>query len=124
MRFNDYGLKSFEVIDNGSGISPEDYEHVGTCKRLKFPHKCCSHPTGLKHYTSKLSTFEDLSVVQTFGFRGEALSSLCTLSEHVTIATATVKEAPMGTVLELDRVGKLISSSKKTARQVSHCLSK
>lgn len=75
-------------------------------------------PLGLKHYTSKLSSFEDLTVVRTFGFRGEALSSLCALSEQVTIITATANDAPMGTVLELDRTGKLISRSKRTARQV------
>lgn len=78
---------------------------------------------GLKHCTSKLSSFEDLTVVRTFGFRGEALSSLCALSEQVAITTATVDEAPMGTVLELDRTGKLAGRSKRTARQVS-CLCK
>ncbi|EPQ53006.1 DNA mismatch repair protein MutL [Gloeophyllum trabeum ATCC 11539] len=100
VRFKDYGLKSVEVIDNGSGIAPEDYDSVG-----------------LKHHTSKLASFEDLSTVLTFGFRGEALSSLCALSEAVTVTTATASEAPMGTILELDRNGRVKSRSEKTARQ-------
>lgn len=29
VRFKDYGLESFEVIDNGSGISPADYDSIG-----------------------------------------------------------------------------------------------
>jgi DNA mismatch repair protein PMS2 len=51
------------VQDNGGGISPADYETIA-----------------LKHYTSKLSSYDDLTSLQTFGFRGEALSSLCALS--------------------------------------------
>ncbi|KAI0298216.1 hypothetical protein BC826DRAFT_998583 [Russula brevipes] len=100
VRFKDYGLKSIEVIDNGSGIAPEDYETIA-----------------LKHHTSKLASFSDLTSVLTFGFRGEALSSLCALSESVSVTTATATQAPMGTVLLFDGSGRLASSSGKVARQ-------
>lgn len=29
VRFKDYGLVSVEVIDNGSGLAPDDYDTVG-----------------------------------------------------------------------------------------------
>ena len=56
--------------------------------------------------------------MSTFGFRGEALSSLCALSEGVTVVTATASEAPMGTILEMDKGGRVRSRNGKIARQV------
>ncbi|KAI8992702.1 hypothetical protein BD414DRAFT_481942 [Trametes punicea] len=100
VRFQDYGLESFEVIDNGSGIAPTDYDHIA-----------------LKHHTSKISSFSDLETVSTFGFRGEALSSVCALAESVSVVTATAAEAPVGTVIEFERTGKVKSRKGKAARQ-------
>ena len=34
VRFKDYGVKSFEVIDNGTGIAPEDYGSIGSFSKL------------------------------------------------------------------------------------------
>ncbi|KAL6237334.1 hypothetical protein BDW75DRAFT_86508 [Aspergillus navahoensis] len=89
VRFRNSGLDLIEVQDNGSGIAPENYENVA-----------------LKHYTSKLSSYDDLLRLQTFGFRGEALSSLCALSDF-RITTAQANQAPRATRLEFEQSGKL-----------------
>ncbi|KAI9672516.1 MAG: hypothetical protein M1817_003282 [Caeruleum heppii] len=89
VRLKTNGLDAIEVQDNGDGITPENYETIA-----------------LKHYTSKLSEYADLSTLQTFGFRGEALSSLCALSTF-TITTARADEAPKGTRLSFETSGKL-----------------
>lgn len=62
IRLKDYGSDTIEVADNGSGVPPESYAGLA-----------------LKYHTSKLREFADLDSVSTFGFRGEALSSLCAL---------------------------------------------
>ena len=98
---HNYGADLIQVEDNGGGISPDNY--------ITLP---------LKHYTSKLSTFEDLSQVTTssFGFRGEALGSLCELASSFEVVTRTSKEN-IGTILQYDRTGKL-QSQKMEARSV------
>ncbi|KAL3648019.1 hypothetical protein CASFOL_008987 [Castilleja foliolosa] len=94
----DYGQESFQVIDNGSGICPHNFKVLA-----------------LKHHTSKLLDFPDLQLLTTFGFRGEALSSLCTLGD-LTVETRTVNEV-VATHLTYDRMG-VLSDERKTARQV------
>lgn len=62
--------------------------------------------SALKHYTSKLSSFDDLARLKTFGFRGEAISSLCALSDF-RIVTAQANQAPKANRLEFDVSGRL-----------------
>ncbi|EYU46682.1 hypothetical protein MIMGU_mgv1a024383mg [Erythranthe guttata] len=94
----DYGQESFQVIDNGSGISPHNFKVLA-----------------LKHHTSKLLDFPDLQSLKTYGFRGEALSSLCALGD-LTVETRTVNEV-VATHLTYDHMG-LLTAERKTARQV------
>jgi DNA mismatch repair protein PMS2 len=70
----------------------------------------------LKHYTSKLRSYEDLTTLNTFGFRGEAISSLCALSD-VHILTATENEAPKGSKLVFESSGKLKSVQTVAAQR-------
>src|ERR1700744_2199366 len=99
VRFKNNGLDSIEVQDNGAGIAPANYENVA-----------------LKHFTSKLSSYDDLSNLRTFGFRGEALSSLCALSTF-SIITAQANEAPKGKRLDFDTLGRLKSTTVVAAQK-------
>ena len=99
VRLKECGLDMLEVIDNGSGIKPEDYETLAG-----------------KHTTSKLANFDDLTRLSTFGFRGEALSSLCAISASVVIQTRTAEQL-VGTKLIYDRNGTL-TSTESCAREV------
>lgn len=76
-------------------------------------HSCFA---AMKHHTSKIARFEDLeSGVTTFGFRGEALSSLCALSK-LSITTRH-KDVKVATRIEYDHHGKVAKKSL-CARQV------
>nr|XP_014271444.1 mismatch repair endonuclease PMS2 [Halyomorpha halys] len=98
IKLKEYGSEIIEVVDNGAGVHPSNFEGLT-----------------LKHHTSKLQDFSDLVSVETFGFRGEALSSLCALSE-LSIVTRHESEN-CGTALSFDRNGHIIDR-KQHARQV------
>ena len=106
VRFKNNGLDSVEVQDNGCGISSQDYETLGTAPQREAVSICSRLSLALKHYTSKLVSYDDLTSLRTFGFRGEALSSLCAVSSFQ-ITTARADEAPKGTRLVFAPSGKL-----------------
>ena len=79
----DAGKTIIQVIDNGCGMSETD-------ARMAFE----------RHATSKIRGAEDLFSLTTMGFRGEALPSICAISE-VEIRTRT-RDAQMGTCLVIE----------------------
>lgn len=89
VKLQEYGSKLIEVNDNGKGVTKENFEALT-----------------LKHHTSKISGFEDVSFVSTFGFRGEALSSLCAVSK-MSITTRHAS-SETGTRLDYDHSGAII----------------
>lgn len=91
------GKTSLTITDNGIGMTKDD-------ARLCFE----------RHATSKLSSFDDLPDVATFGFRGEALASVCAVAK-VTLTTKT-HDALEGLRLTIQE-GKIISHKAVAAPQ-------
>ncbi|XP_014822368.1 PREDICTED: mismatch repair endonuclease PMS2 isoform X3 [Poecilia mexicana] len=92
VKLKECGAEQIEVSDNGRGVEEANFEGLA-----------------LKHHTSKLRDFSDLIHVETFGFRGEALSSLCALSD---LSVITCHESSqIGTKLLFDHKGHLVQQS-------------
>ncbi len=66
------GKSKIKITDDGCGMDSEDLP-------LAFQ----------KHATSKISVVEDLEKISTLGFRGEALSSIASVSRRVDVYTKT-----------------------------------
>ncbi|XP_041940022.1 PMS1 protein homolog 1 isoform X2 [Alosa sapidissima] len=90
VKLENYGLDRIEVRDNGSGIKAADTAVMA-----------------VKHYTSKISSHDDLMQLETYGFRGEALGSICAVSE-VVVTTKTAEE-DFSTQYTLNLTGHIVS---------------
>ncbi|KFO75363.1 PMS1 protein 1, partial [Cuculus canorus] len=89
-KLENYGFNKIEIRDNGSGIKVADVPFMA-----------------IKYYTSKISSSEDLERLTTYGFRGEALGSICCVSE-VLITTKTADDE-ISTQYALDSNGHITS---------------
>ncbi|KAG2198514.1 hypothetical protein INT47_008618 [Mucor saturninus] len=97
--FMNNGLEFVQIKDNGEGI--EEGDRLCVAKR---------------HYTSKLSEFHDLEVIQSYGFRGEALNSICVVSDKVVITTKT-KTDPIAKQYDVNKEGTI--SNEKVANTIA-----
>jgi len=102
IKIRDGGRRLIEVVDNGCGMDKTDAQ-------LAFEH----------HATSKISDFFDIINLSTYGFRGEALSSIASVAK-VTMITATA-ESYVGTKIviwggEVKEVEEISTPSGTTVR--------
>ena len=88
------GTKLIKVVDNGRGINEAQVE-------IAFA----------RHATSKIRSFDDLNMLVTYGFRGEALPSIASIS-RMRMVTQT-HDADMGT--EIIYEGGVLQSKQATA---------
>lgn len=87
VRLTKFGIDSIEVDDNGSGIEEANFDSLA-----------------VRYHTSKIKDYKNLQEsLQTFGFRGEALSCLCNIA-NVTIITKS-KSASTGCKLTYKKDG-------------------
>ena len=98
------GKSLIEVADNGSGMSRED-------ALLSLD----------RHATSKIQSAADLIGVGTFGFRGEALPSIASVS-RLTMLTASSGDAGVGgTEIQVDggRIGRVGSAARQPGTTIT-----
>ncbi|BFZ54056.1 ATP-binding mismatch repair protein [Savitreella phatthalungensis] len=98
IRLCNYGLDSIEITDNGFGIAECDFDALM-----------------ISHATSKLRIYSDLEKLESLGFRGEALSSICALAS-VVVTTCTRQSAPVGATLKYNHQGTLLTRKTVAAQ--------
>ena len=92
------GFKMIKIQDNGTGIEKSNFPLL--CKRF------C---------TSKIITYDDLKSIATFGFRGEALSSICTISNLKVITK--YKDDVIAYEVEYNSNGDVVNQKPQAANQ-------
>ena len=92
-----FGLDLLEIKDNGSGVSPDNIELMVA-----------------SHYTSKISDFQDLEKVTSYGFRGEALHSLCSVTSTLEIMSKRDQDQ-LAKIVKFDKNSKKISENNVAA---------
>ncbi|XP_044220925.1 PMS1 protein homolog 1 [Thunnus albacares] len=90
VKLENYGLDRIEVRDNGQGIKAADTAVMA-----------------VRHFTSKICSHEDLEQLETYGFRGEALGSVCAVAE-VAVTTKT-EDDDISTQYTLNCTGGIVS---------------
>lgn len=90
VKLENYGLDRIEVRDNGQGIKAADTAVMA-----------------VRHFTSKICSHEDLEQLETYGFRGEALGSVCAVAE-VAVTTKT-EDDDISTQYTLNCTGGVVS---------------
>ncbi|MGN1303020.1 MAG: DNA mismatch repair endonuclease MutL, partial [Clostridia bacterium] len=81
------GISFIKVTDNGKGIAPDDLE-------IAFE----------RHATSKIRSAEDLDVVTSMGFRGEALASIAAIANVEMISKTESQDTGYKIVVEAGNV--------------------
>ena len=100
----DGGRQLIRISDDGSGMSPDDA--VLSLER---------------HATSKIHSAQDLVGVRSFGFRGEALAAICSVS-HLEVETAlddgagTLVRAAGGAVIDVTPVARRRGTTIRVSR--------
>ncbi len=82
VNFVNGGRDLVQIIDNGRGMSPVDARMAFEC-----------------HATSKIASLDDIYALHTFGFRGEALSSISAVSQVELITRQADSEVGTQTII-------------------------
>ncbi|GAB1608965.1 hypothetical protein Ahia01_001181700, partial [Argonauta hians] len=105
VKLENYGLDCIEIKDNGCGIKPEEFPFLAK-----------------RHFTSKISRFADLEQLETYGFRGEALASLCSVSDLT--LTSRTSSCAVGHTVTFTKSGEVTKLTPVSANEGSTLVSR